>query len=306
MRPIPAVIACLLAVACAPERTGATLSYRATLQAPTKGLGLHSDGNTGHAGMFDTNCPFETRMGSVTGDFDLPDAGEEITDVGTSELGPDSVLATLGDGVFVFDKDDGTYVSFDWTVPGLTDAAFGPDGVVALHDDGGCAVTWFDGAGAIATAPAPACDATTGFDVDPATGTAFVAGGDVAIATADEVVTAEAGGDLVAWDEATGLAYVASAGGTDVTAIEPDGRARWTATLDGLVVALDDAGGDGGVIVSVAAAEGGLVVLLDAETGDETSRVETPEAAAAVDTSADGSTVALVTAREAYFYGLAR
>ena len=57
----------LLALAACAGPTSATLEYRSGLDLRTEGVVLHADGETGHAGLSATNCPFETRRGMVTG-----------------------------------------------------------------------------------------------------------------------------------------------------------------------------------------------------------------------------------------------
>src|SRR5687767_4215452 len=85
-------------VACAP--TGETpIAWQSSLGLATRGVALHSRGDVGHAGMAGTNCPFETTQGNVTGDYDLPDEGEEVQDVGTSPLGDETVALVLGESI---------------------------------------------------------------------------------------------------------------------------------------------------------------------------------------------------------------
>ena len=96
---------------CATTEDGdAPIRYRSTLTASTAGLVLHDDGETGHAGMFETNCPFETQGGDVTGDYDLPDHGEEVQDGGVSAMGPATVVLVLGPKVHLLEKSTGQYL----------------------------------------------------------------------------------------------------------------------------------------------------------------------------------------------------
>jgi outer membrane protein assembly factor BamB len=305
MRTLPIL---LVLSACADPAAG-ELAWRATLTAPTNGIGLHKDGVTGHAGMYGTNCPFETVGGQVTGDQDLPEEGEEVQDVGTSSLGDDTVVLVLPPNVFLLDKGTGSYVQDDFVVEGVRESRLADDGIVALRGaQGSCAIDWFDGHTVVGTTELATCPADVAFDVDPRTGDAVVVSPEgIAFARPGEVVTTGTTGDLVSWDLDAGVIYVASAGGTGVTALAPDGTVRWQAEVSGPIAAMAATGTPGGAALSVEGADGdGELVVLDAATGAMVAQIRTPAVATGVATSPDGTTIGLVRPDAVHFYVVSR
>ena len=117
MRTLPVLAVPVLLVACSSEPTG--FDHQAQLERPVRGVVLHDDGTTGHAGMFGTNCPFETVQGTVTGDYALPGEGEEVQD-GGDLIGEDTVLLVLGDDGHLLDKSTGAYSHASLRVRGVT------------------------------------------------------------------------------------------------------------------------------------------------------------------------------------------
>jgi hypothetical protein len=297
----------LFACNAAPEQ--GTLAWRSTLHAQTRGIGLHRDGTTGHAGMWGTNCPFETVNGTVTGDADLPDEDEEVQDVGESHLGDDSVILVIDDTLFLLDKGTGVYEQDDFPVEDLREGRFGADGIVTLRGEGeGCAIDWYADHTLTSTTHLDSCPADVAFDVDPTTGTAaLVSERSVQLVTAAGATTTTVTGDLVAWDRENDLVYVAEMGATRISAIRPDGSTAWAVDVAGDIAAIDAAGTPGGAALSVATADGrGELMLLDAANGSVVATVGTPAAATGVEASPDGSTIALIRPDAAHFYVLAR
>lgn len=297
MRVVP-----VLALAACAGPLDTAIVHESTLQQATKGLVLHEDGLRGHAGMFSTNCPFETTQGSVTGDYDLPGSDEDVQDGGTSSLGAETVVLTMSDVVHLLEKSTGDYVHerHPWT--GVRDVRLTGDGLVGLVEDAdGCAIEWRVDGVAIATRDV-ACD--DGFDA-ALDGTVVVGGAPVVVASPDGEAPADAAGRLVAWDDALGLAYVADPGGDEVSAVGTDGALVWTTPVPGAVVALSAAGARGAAVVSLERSDGsGAVVWIDGATGDVLAQVETPSAAPSVTTSGDGSRIALVLPDQAHFYSV--
>jgi hypothetical protein len=293
----------LVLPACAPE-SDAPIQHKSAMQQATRGLVLHDGGLRGHAGMFETNCPFETQLGRVTGDYQLPDDGEEVQDGGESALGPETVVLVIPGTLFLLEKSTGDYVHerHDWK--DLVASRLTDDGVVGLVDSrDGCRVEWRTDDVVTSSVDVDACDQDS-FD---ASRTGRVAIGDPDsgwLVTPDGAVEMGDAGDLVAFDDVTGLVYRSSVGAPDVRAFDPDaGTSAWTTELDGEVQALAAAGGQGAVVVSVELTDGtGAIVWLDGWSGEVLSQVETPSAAPAVTASDDGGTLALVLAEEAHFY----
>ncbi len=281
--------------------------HRSSLQRTTNGLVLHDDGGAGHAGMMSTNCPFETDFGLVTGDYQLPGDDEEVQDVGSHVLGPNSILAVQPGAIYVLNKVTGDYLTDSVEIDGAVAGRFFDEGIVALvAGEKGCFVDWIDDDGNVDSSASDGCSPGS-FDVDPQTGTAYLGGSDgtLEIVTPDGSFDAETGGDLVAWDPKAEVTYVATLDGDVVVGIEPDGSTRWSTSLDGSVKVLESAGRRGAAAVMLEKADGsGLLVYLDGWTGDEITKLETPSAANALTASGDGSTIGMVLEDETHFFGV--
>lgn len=300
MRSLLAWLPCSLIACGAPD--DAAFTYRSTLQQSTRGLVLHEGGEDGHAGMFGTNCPFETRRGRVTGDADLPDEGEEVQDGGESALGPETVVAVIPGVVHLLEKSTGDYVIDSRPWDGVVGARLVGDGLVGLLQRlGGCAVGWRPEGGPALEVEVGDCDPRS-FDASPA-GEVVLGGDPVRIVTREGTVDAGTDGRLVAFDDALGLIYVARAGGSELTGLEPDGSLRWATPIAGAIRSLAAAGRPGAAVLSVERPDGsGAVLWVDGRDGAQVGEVVTPSAAPSVAASPDGRVVALVLPDETHFY----
>jgi hypothetical protein len=298
--PLSFVIA---SVGCTPGGEATDFQYRATLARQTSGLELHFDGEQGHAGMLGTNCPFDTRTGMVTGDYDLPGRDEIIQDAEPTVLGEITIAAVVDDDVHVLDKTDGVYTHVPVSAPGVREARLLTDGVVTLHDDCTVQTRTLDGDVTEVT-PVAVCEGAD-FEVDPATGIAFVAAGPDGVLLGADGPVAVPDADLVSWDPATDAFYTARRGGTVLEALEADGTVRWSVQTAGPIHAIDDAGEAHGVAVVMEQPSGrGWIALHDGTTGAENKRGETPSAADALSVSGNGEVIALVRADQTYFYDI--
>jgi hypothetical protein len=285
----------LLATGCAAEPSA--FDYQSTLSRGTRGLVLHDDGERGHAGMLGTNCPFETQQGTVTGDYDLPEQGEEVVDSGDL-IGEDTVLLTLGDAAHLLEKSSGVYTHETLSFPGLRDARLIRGGLVALVEDGErCRLEWTAGASE---------DSLCGsLDVHGEDGTALVWGPEgAAVYDGTEARILDSLPSAAALDAASEAVYAAEE--SIVRAFDLDGMLRWeVADLGGEVRGLTEAGATGAAAVFVALEDGrGKLLYLDGATGSIQASVLTPGVADMITVSADGSTVAMVRPHEAHFYRL--
>jgi hypothetical protein len=305
MRLVPAL---LLLAACAPSAPSG-LTYRSTLDATTKGVALHDGGLTGHAGMYGTNCPFETVQGQVTGDYQLPGDGETIEDEGPSPLGPNTVLITLDDTVWFLDKTTGTYVVDNYSVPGLVADRLTSTGTVVVRTSPtGCAIDWNgDDFLTESTFELPTCPADVSFDVEPYSGAVVLA--NLAqvelLAPGAEPLVVPIGGDLAVWDESLAQAYVATSGGTAVQMVAEDGTLGWSMDIGMPITAIGAAGSEGGLAIAVADGQAGAIVLIDAE-GNELGVIDTPTAAIDIDASPEGAVLAAVRPDHVYFFDVDR
>lgn len=298
----------VLAAGCAAEPVDAPIRYGSTLARSTSGLVLHETGERGHAGMSGTNCPFETRFGRVTGDYDLPDSDEEVQDGGESVLGDETVLLVQPhmNLIHLLEKSTGDYITERVRWHGIQAGRLTDDGLVGLVDEGdGCFVQWKDGEDVVGEAPAPHCDPDH-FDAHP-DGAVLFGFDDRAVLVRPDggEVEVDAGGELVVFDAALDHWYVARHGETTVIAIDAAGARLWSTEVAGGVTALGHAGRKEAAVVSMELDDGrGAVAYLDGRTGEELAWIETPSAAPELTTSLDGSTLALVLPDETHFYGV--
>lgn len=295
------VIVVGLLAGCAREPVPGVLHYRSTFEGETKGLVLHETGDGGHAGMFETNCPFETVNGTVTGDYDLPGEGEDVQDGEATTLGDITLAAILLPYFHVLDKTDGIYTHVEVEVPEIHEGRLTTDGIVAITL--GCELSWrgFDGT-VLATTTVDQCGGD--IETDPVTGETVVSDLDGTVITdGQETVESAVDGDLVAYDDAAEVFYVAARGQDWLAAVERDGSARWTVQTPGRVSALDDGGATGTANVVLALESGkGALAVYDGRTGEEVYYAETPAPADDLSVSGNGKVVALVRAEQVFFY----
>ncbi len=291
---------------CTTNTADTRLAYQSSLGMRTNGVALHDEGDIGHAGMAGTNCPFETKNGGVTGDYQLPGEGEQIQDHGDSDLGEETVLLVLGDNVFLLEKSTGSYRHETIEVTDVDQARLFDDGIVATRQSGDqCEVAWVS-AGMVDGTASAACGA--GLTVDPHTGLAFVGTRDgVTVVDGTSEVAAEAAGDLLAWDATTEATYVATAGDSVVSAIEADGTLRWQADVGSAVRAIADAGIFEAAAVVVEHSDGtGGVIYLDGWTGEQRGAIATPEPARSAHVAASGRMIAVESNDDVHFYNVDR
>lgn len=300
--PLPVLLVSL--AACAPEDGAESpLSWRSTLTAGTAGLVLHGDGRTGHAGMFDTNCPFETEHGDVTGDYDLPGQGEEVQDGGTSPMGPETVVLVRDATVHLLEKSTGEYAIDQVAWPGIRQARLYDEGLVGATD--GCRVEWRV-AGSVVRHEA-AAEEVCGGSMDAGRDGTVVLGAAEAlhVLTPDGDLRIATGAELLAFDDELSQAYAANEGDAEVRAFSLGGEVAWATPVDGVVRALSEAGEQGAAVVSWERPDGtGVLTWLSGTDGAPLASVDTPSSADAVHVSRDGSVVALVRPDATYFYAV--
>ncbi len=300
MRILLATVSVLSLAACSAEGPD-TYLYQSTFDHPSRGVVLHNDGRTGHAGMARTNCPYETATGSVTGDYNLPGENEELQHHGISPLGPNTIVATIGDTVWTLDKTTGDYVVDSVELPGVDRARLTDSGIVATVGTGDrCDVAWTAHDGSV---PLDACPPQHGFAADPLTSTALAATGELAIATPEGLVHTGLSADMVAWDSALALAYVATAGSETLSAVDLDGNVVWVSDTGFPIDGFAAQGDIGRVAVMHDTLDGrGLLAMYQGSDGSLVGDAITPERASTVIASADGSVVGVVLDQRAHFF----
>jgi len=299
--PIPALLIVGLAACTAPQ-DASDFEYRSTFNKRTNGLILHQSGEGGHAGMFGTNCPFDTKSGMVTGDYDLPGSGEEIQDGEETELGEVTLAAVIPGTIHVLDKTGGIYTYQPIEVEGVIEARLLFDGAVALTAD--CRMSWLRMNGDV-TADL-SLDACGDFEVDPDSGVAVVAApGSSVVTDGSSVQPTAVSGDLVAFDPLTDAFYIAQTGEYAVHALERDGSLRWSVDTPAPVTALDDGGASGAAAVVLEFDDGGgAVVFYDGLTGEQVRYAETPSAAEDLSVSGNGKIIAMVRPAQSFLFQL--
>lgn len=304
MRNTPLLLAplSLLLLSACSTPDGTDIQYLSTFDAGTRGLVLHEEGDGGHAGMFGSNCPFDTSTGQVTGDYDLPDSDEDVQDGEPTSLGDITLAAVIPGTVHVLDKTDGEYTHVPIEVSGVREARLTWDGVVALAPQT-CSMSWVSLDGELlAGERLEGCNGE--FETDPSTGLTFV-GGDVAVLTdGQNTVSSSVSGNLVAFDDVAQLFYVATLGEAHLSAVSFDGAEVWTVATDGPVTALDDGGNTGTAGVVLDLGDQGAVAFYNGLDGALTRFALTPTAAEDLSVSGNGAVVALVRPEQTFFYAL--
>lgn len=291
----------LLALSACTTAEGTDIQYLSTFDGGTRGVILHEQGNAGHAGMFSSNCPFDTSTGQVTGDYDLPDSDEDVQDGEPTVIGPVSLAAVIPGTVHVLDKTDGEYTHVPIEIEGVRQGRLTWDGVVGLSGD--CTVSWVSMESEVrATTQLRSCSGE--FEVDPATGLAFVSGPTSVLIDGESTLESAVSGDLVAFDDVAQVFYVATRGQATLSAVTLDGAELWTVSTEGPVTALDDGGGTGTAGVVLELQDGGAVAFYEGLDGSLSRFAETPTAADDLAVSGNGSVVALVRPDQVFFYAL--
>lgn len=304
MRHLAPAIAMLTLAACAPNEDASDFEYQTTFNKRTNGLILHEDGDSGHAGMFGTNCPFDTRSGNVTGDYDLPGTDEDIQDGEPTEVGDLTFTAVQPDVTHVVDKTDGHYTHIPLETPGVSEARLVWDGVVYLDD--ACRVKQLDLVGQETMSYALDGCAEADIEVDPTDGSGVVATlGHTAFFANGELTPLEVQGDMVAYDPWSDLYYLAARGTTTLSAVTPEGSLAWSIEVPHPITSLDDAGMLEAAAVVLERPDGkGEIVFYDAQAGDLARRGVTPSPADDLAVSDNGSTLALVRPEQSFFFRL--
>lgn len=303
MRHLAPAIA-VLTLACSPTSDATDFEYETTFNKRTNGLILHEDGESGHAGMFGTNCPFDTRSGMVTGDYDLPGRDEEIQDGEPTEVGELTFTAVQPDVVHVVDKTDDTYTVIELDAPAVSEARLVHDGIVFL--DGACRIKRLDLLGqTTATYALDGCD-DADIEVDPSDGSGVIASlGNTAFFDAGALMPLEVQGDMVAYDAHADLYYLGTRGQPTLTAVAPSGQIAWSVETPYPVTSLDDAGYLESAAVVLARPDGrGEIAFFDAAAGDLIRRGTTPSPADDLAVSDSGTVLALVRPEQSFFFRL--
>jgi hypothetical protein len=265
------------------------------------GIAIQNGGDQASVGMTSMTCTVETTTGTITDDtsympgdetprdyddnddYDDTDDGTEDTDDGSEDEGNGSNGTT---GTDDDDDDDeseenvesrllltdtsgnvgisaGRGLIDNYDVPDVKDAAFISGGVLAYSENpSGCRLTRIGAGGTLTTTIVPTEACGGDFAVDPATGSAWLANGDLwKVDAAGATTLAAAGaGDLVTFDAVSGLPVTAAVGGTTVSGLD-----TWTVQTDFPIRGLENLGALGAVVVVTDAGQPTLSHLIALE-----------------------------------------
>lgn len=273
------------------------LRHASTLETRVRGVGMMDDGQSADVGMAGNTCRFDIGAAVIGADADVAQGEEDVVHdaFGESSL----VVGTAG----VFVVDPGGFAGTTPVIPSgeITTGRFVADGITTVRANR--EIAW-SADGASVELPDGELVQTEGFTVDRSTGTAFAATGTSLFSVTPAGVT-ELGGaaDLAAFDAASGALYVASAGESEVSALEVDGTPRWSLDVGGAVTALDDMGDGASVAAMVEAPEGhGRLLVLDGATGEIKMDYPTPSAAPGIVVSPNGRSMAVILRNEVHFF----
>lgn len=302
MRGIGSALILLAAAGCAGPKQ-VQFQHSSEIDARFTGLAMYDDGSSAQAGMVGNTCEIYTQDATIGNDVDVAyGQPDHVTDAfGTTGM----VIGNQG----IYVLDDTQFWTSDPTVAlsDVVDARFTAAGSVDVRNTSadGCVVDWNNGGStsSVTIGGSDACGSGSSLAVDRQTGTVFVAGASgLSIATADGSTAIESDADLVAWDSSADALYVASTGGTKVTALEADGTTRWTADTDQPIQAISSMGAIGNAAVMTGDSQAGLLRVLDGQTGGIVTDLPTPSAASRVSVSANGNVMAFQLERATHFF----
>jgi len=279
-------------VACQPE-SDLEFHHLSTMKAKTKGLVLMDSGQIGHAGMAGTTCRFDTLNGWLIDDFDLPTRDERVVDTLRG-----SVLGTNVDGLYDVQELD--------FIPALavTEARYlrGGDLVWLQGENDACSVAY--STGEVVPVGSELCEA------GPDAVSVMRDDGSVVVGTDEETVVVDETGaraladaaDFVVYDPETELVYLAMEGRPTVRAMDRDGSPVWSVDLPGRITAMTRMGRRGKVVAMIESDGEARMVVIDGPSGEQELEVEAPSADVELESSEDGTTLAVVLPREIYFF----
>lgn len=301
MRVLSVSLALLVATGCTSNQVN--FEHTSKVETATRGVALVDDAPEAQVGMGGNTCAVETGSGMIGADYDVA-AGE--ADNVQDAVGSDVIVVGVS-GVYQLDSGFGGLGDPDVRLSNVLESRLTDDSITTLAGtgEGNCTLSWHNGGDAQGSVEiADGCDGNATLDVDRRTGRAFVGTGN-GLVVADptgESSTIAGDYDLVVWDAAANALYVAAVGGNEVSALESDGSTRWTVEVPGQITSMDDMGPMASVAVMTGNASGGDLLVLDGETGAQTSDVVTPGAADRVIVGNNGHTVAMVLPERVHFY----
>ncbi len=264
--------------------------HRSSLATEATSMALYADGRVGVGTMNHQTCTFDTEAASIVGDYDVVGADETVEDT-RGEF----AITRAPDGLHLLSS-NGFSANNDVLVEGIVAARMTNDGVVMLVDDGDCRVEWRTDestTGASVALPSAACVSDAGFTVDPDSGRAWVAAGQVWGVDAAGSRQLDVTANLVDFDIVSGVTFLANRGDRDVSALDADGGLAWTRSAAYAVHHLADMGALGAVAVVSGDFSGARLEAFDGASGDSVASFHLPDVAE-ISVSSDAGTVGLL------------
>ncbi len=275
----------------------AELRYLSTLPTEVNGVVFSEDGVEAYVAMRGTTCTIETAWGCPVEDVDLPSGEERIVD---HHAGRTLAVSPVG----LHQIEGGTWAErADLRVDAVRWARFGKTGPIFVRgDDAGCAFQAAEGE-PIRLEPAW-CDAVT-LGVDRERDALWMADGQqVSRVSPDGVISFASSADLLDHDAATGLTYLAASGGSELYAVDDQGRVVWSSTNRGTVTDIVARGHRGDLLVLRWDGPVGRLERRDGATGHLFESFSLPGADGELVVSENGVGVAIVVEDAVHHYNL--
>lgn len=315
----------------APLTRKVSMGYRGSswLEA-SRGVAMSQSGQAAMLGVGNLSCTVDTTTGDIEedvsnlpgdedptdSDCDDDDDSDDTADTGGPGGGDTGDGGAMGGGDDDCDDDDNRYLvinhdqakvvgrraDLSWSVPGIVDARFSRDGVVALSDGPqGCAVHVLTAQDrALWSLPSEACGSELA--VDRETGTVWLANGDL-YAVRGGTVTLEAQdvGDRIAFEPVLKAPVTAHREGNVVTA-----HGRWSVQLQHAVRDLTDMGDLGGIFVMTFGDSASVnhLMALEGRTGGVMMDQQAPGMEGKLSVSGNGEVAAIGLGTQTMFYNV--
>lgn len=283
--------------------SGADVRFEHTSELPisARGVGFIGDGDTAQVGMYGTTCAVDVASSRIGADVDFPTESEFVSDGGWVLDEP--AYAVIADHEvhigYPHQGWDGQVETLDVDAVQvrLTD-----DGVVGLLAD--CGVFWGGQARGDVTEVRVSDCVGSSFAASTDGVAAVSTGSDVVLVSEDGAITSVGvAGDLVAWDRALDVLYIAERNGSVVTGVHVDGNTLWTTPVEGRIKDLEAMGTHGAAAVMTELDSGiGQLYVIDGQSGEVNEAIRTPSAARALHASFSGEVLSLELDQAVHFF----
>lgn len=251
------------------------LAYAMGSDAETHGLQIPDGRDWSAAGMSGLTCQFNILEGSTGTDLDVDESDDQLVD-------------GIGDMVLVQNGDDYQIVAFPggdfgdgWTVPtgGVSRLVDGGHVDLAYRRDD-CLIAFHDGTEAAWIVPDAYCNDGGGMVIGSDNTVWLGADETIARVTPDGYVELPIGGQLLAADRASGGVLAGAPGASEIAGLRPDGSLAWRTDVGGPVAGFNVHGHLAVASIAGSTDAASEIVMINPNTGAETSRQIAGELAA--------------------------